>query len=281
MKNYLIYLICCIAFTSFQTKLVAQESVDLLANLFIKVESGEFIMGSNKGRKNEKPAHKVVISEQYELGMYEVTQKFWFEIMCTTPADQLEILRKDLGKPDHQDLRGVGDNNPMYLVSWNEVQLFLQNLNAISTSYSYRLPTEAEWEYAARAGTQTFYSFGNSESELSEYGWYAENTSNTNPIGMKKPNPWGFYDMHGNVYEWVQDRADDYSRKSQTDPKGPNPDKDTGKVFSIGDSGPDRIMKGGCWGNRAESSHSARRTINSPNSRSRGIGFRLVRMKKI
>lgn len=231
-----------------------QQPLEKLVNSFIKVEPGQFVMGSNKGRKNEKPAHKEVISEQYELGMYEVTQKFWFEIMCTTPADQLEILRKALSKPDHQDLRGVGDNNPMYLVSWNEVQLFLQKLNAISTSYSYRLPTEAEWEYAARAGTQTFYSFGNSESDLSEYGWYIENGSyTTHPVGMKKPNPWGFYDMHGNVSEWVQDRADD----------------------SISD----RIMKGGSWANPAKSSHSARRTINNPNSRSRGLGFRLVRFK--
>ena len=232
-----------------------QEKIENLANAFIKVESGEFIMGSNKGRENEKPARKVVISEQYELGKYEVTQKFWCEIMGTTPADQLEALRKDLGKPNYQDLRGIGDDYPMYLVSWNEVQLFLSKLNAKSTKYNYRLPTEAEWEYAARAGTETLYSFGDNESELSEYGWYIKNANyNTHPVGMKKPNPWGIYDMHGNVYEWVQDRADD--------------------------STSDRIMKGGSWGNTAKSSHSARRTINSPTSRSRGLGFRLVRFKK-
>ncbi len=281
MKNYFTYFIYCITFIGFQSKLVAQESVDILANSFIKVEPGEFIMGSNKGRKNEKPAHKVFITEAYELGMYEVTQAFWYEVMCTTPADQLQILRKSLGKPNHKGLRGVGDRNPMCYVSWNEVQVFLSKLNSRSTSFSYRLPTEAEWEYAARAGTQTVYSFGNNESQLHEYGWYIENTSKTHPVGMKRPNAWGFYDMHGNVYEWVQDRADDYSRKSQTNPKGPSPNKDIGKIFSIGDSGPDRVMRGGSWGNPAKSSHSARRTINSPNSRSPGIGFRLVRMKKI
>jgi len=226
-----------------------------LDTTFIKVQPGVFFMGSEKGRPNERPVRRVVITDSFELGKYEVTQKFWFDVMGTTPADQLELLRKDLGKPDHQDLRGVGDRFPMYLVTWNEVQAFITRLNTQSDTYVYRLPSEAEWEYAARAGTRTLYSFGDDPAALAEYGWYIVNGGyTTHPVGEKKPNPWGFYDMHGNVYEWVDNGA----LQSSTD----------------------YIMKGGSWGNPAESCHSARRTINSPNSRSRALGFRLVRVAK-
>lgn len=264
--------------------LSAHSTIQQLAKEFIKVKPGQFFMGSNKGRDNEQPEHSVKITQAYELAKYEVTQALWLEVMGKTVADQLEIFRKAIGKPNHTNLRGVGDDNPIYLVSWNETQVFLSRINAIDKIYFYRLPSEAEWEYAAKAGTNTLYSFGNDVTKLHEYAWYLENGEFlTHPVGLKKPNPWGFHDMHGNVYEWVQDQADDYSRwtfTQQIDPRGPNATEDNHKQVKDGDNGPDRIMKGGSWGNPAHSSHSSRRTMNRPNSRSRALGFRLVRYEK-
>lgn len=258
-----------------------QSRIKILAKEFILVNPGFFTMGSSQGRNNEQPEHQVRISNAFELGKYEVTQALWFEITGKSPADQLEILRQAIGKPKHDDLRGVGDNNPAYLVSWNETQIFIRKLNAADEIYRYRLPTEAEWEFAAKAGIDTLYSFGNDSKNLEDYAWYIENSGyETHPVGLKKPNPWGFYDMHGNVHEWVQDQASDFSSGLQSDPRGPNADSDKKKLFNDGDKGPDRIMKGGSWGNPAHSSQSSRRTINNPNSRSRGLGFRLVRSKK-
>ena len=289
MTPNVIKVLIFIFLTLFSTASLSSELMDLsahstiqqLAKEFIKVKPGQFFMGSNKGRDNEQPEHSVKITQPYELAKYEVTQALWLEVMGKTVADQLEIMRKAIGKPNHQNLRGVGDDHPVYLVSWNETQVFLSRINAIDKIYFYRLPSEAEWEYAAKAGTNTLYSFGNDKTKLHEYAWYIENGEyHTHPVGLKKPNPWGFHDMHGNVSEWVQDRADDYSSRLQIDPRGPSATEDNRTQFKDCDNGPDRIMKGGSWGNPAHSSHSSRRTMNNPNSRSRGLGFRLVRYEK-
>jgi len=123
----------------------------------------------------------------------------------------------------------------MYLVSWNEVQEFIARLNASDATCDYRLPTKAEWEYVARAGTETDYYFGDDPKELDEHAWYIDNADySTLPVRRKKPNPWGPYDMHGNVWEWVSDRYARYRRGERTDPTGPG-------------SGVDRSMRGGSW----------------------------------
>jgi formylglycine-generating enzyme required for sulfatase activity len=133
------------------------------------------------------------------------------------------------------------------------------------TGQQYRLPTEAEWEYAGRAGRATMYSFGDDARQLQEYAWYLENSKNkTEPVGQKKPNAWGLYDMHGNVWEWVQDWYGEYSSNSVVDPNGP-------------DNGARRVIRGGGWSFVARSCRSAVRGSRSPNDRRGFLGFRLAR----
>lgn len=152
-------------------------------------------------------------------------------------------------------------------VSWNDAQLFIERLNAKEGHQRYRLPTEAEWEYACRAGTTTAYSFGENQSQLGEYAWYDGDftTGGTHPVGHKKPNPWGLYDVHGNVWEWVQDfySEDYYAISPQADPQGPA-------------SGDKRAVRGGSWHTSATSWRSTFRKPYDADYRGISIGFRLV-----
>jgi len=172
---------------------------------FVKIEPGEFMMGCSTNddgcKADEKPAHRVRITKAFEIGKYEVTQTQWQAVMGTNPS----VLR--------------GEDRPVESITKGEAQDFLNKLNARSDGYHYRLPTEAEWEYAARAG-----STGPFAGELDEIAWYAGNSEDeTHPVGKKKSNAWGIYDMHGNVREWVQDfySANYYSVSPTEDPTGP------------------------------------------------------------
>ena len=154
----------------------------------------------------------------------------------------------------------------MEQVSWDDAQDFIRRLNAKEGHNRYRLPTEAEWEYAARAGTSSAYSFGDDENELSRYACYTGNSLEaTCPVGQRDPNTWGLYAVHGNVYEWVQDwyRQDYYANSPGTDPKGPS-------------GGSLRVIRGGSWGNYAEYCRSASRDSTMPVNRSGYVGFRLA-----
>ena len=144
-------------------------------------------MGSTNGSSDEVPVHRVRLSQAFDLGKYEVTQAQWEAVMGASPSD----------------FSACGGTCPVESVSWEDVRAFIGKLNAQEGVGAYRLPTEAEWEYAARAGTQTAYSFGPEASGLGAYGWYAGNSdSGPHPVGRKRPNGWGLYDMHGNVWEW-------------------------------------------------------------------------------
>jgi formylglycine-generating enzyme required for sulfatase activity len=150
-------------------------------------------------------------------------------------------------------------------VSWDDVQEFIRWLNAKEGGARYRLPTEAEWEYVARAGTTTRWSFGDSESQLGRYAWYDGNAKRqTHPVGQLQPNPWGLYDMHGNVYEWVQDWYGKYASDTAVDPVGPS-------------SGSVRVDRGGSWGSTARNCRSALRFLGVPGGRVDDLGFRLLR----
>ncbi len=205
-------------------------------------------MGSN-GDDREKPVHKVKISKPFYLCKYPVTQKEWIAVMGSNPSN-LE-----------------GDNNPVESVSWDDVQEFVKKLNATEGTDKYRLPSEAKWEYACRADTTTKYSFGDDEAKLGEYAWYDKNSGKkTQPVGQKKPNPWGLYDMHGNVWEWVQDNWHHSYKGAPAD----------GSVWE-NESSSRRVLRGGSWCNVAGGCRSAVRGSGVPVNRYYDLGFRLLR----
>lgn len=214
---------------------------------FTLIPAGEFNMGSEE-YDSEKPVHKVKINNSFYLGTYLVTQREWKAVMGDNPSS----------------VKGV--KLPVEKVSWFEVQEFIFNLNEKEGTDKYRLPNEAEWEYACRAGTTTRYSFGDSESELGDYAWYDENSDGkTHPVGQKKPNSWGLYDMHGNVYEWVQDCWHDSYDGAPTD----------GSAWER--AGNNRVNRGGSWYDLARNRRSASRRYDIPYNCSHVLGFRLLR----
>jgi formylglycine-generating enzyme required for sulfatase activity len=220
---------------------------------FILISAGSFMMGSDKLKdKNadniEIPQHRVNISQRFYLGRYAVTQAQWTAVMENNPS------------------RFKGRSNPVEMVSWDDAQDFIRRLNRQEGHNRCRLPTEAEWEYAARAGTTSVYSFGDDAADLGRYAWYYVNSSKTTqPVGLKEPNAWGLYDMYGNVWEWVQDRLGiNYYRKSPlSDPRGPL-------------SGVYRAARGGDWCAVEMSCRSAGRGGTLPGTRFDGLGFRLA-----
>ena len=248
MKTKLFTLILALAFFSQPGMAKAQDKTytNSIGMELVLMQAGSFMMGSEKGLDDEKPVHKVTISQPFYIGKYPVTQAQWVAVMGSNPS----VIK--------------GRDNPVENVSWNDVQDFIIKLNANEGHSRYSLPTEAEWEYAARAGTSSEFFFGDDEKELSKYGWYEGNSRNTtHPVGQKLPNAWGLYDVHGNVCEWVQGWMGDYSSAAVTDPKGPP-------------SGSYRVYRGGSWYNTAEFCRSASRYYNSPDVRVDDLGFRLA-----
>ena len=160
---------------------------------FTLIPAGSFMMGCNASFENcvspELPQHQVHIASPFYLGVTEVTQEQWVSVMGSNPSEF------------------KGRTNPVEQVSWNNAHAFIRDLNTKEgCSDCYRLPSEAEWEYAARAGTTTAYWFGDSADDLGQYAWFYDNSNGkTHPVGQTPANPWGLYDMHGNVFEWVQD----------------------------------------------------------------------------
>jgi len=220
---------------------------------FVLIPAGEFRMGSTDGDSDEQPVHTVRISQPFYLGVHAVTQGQWEAVMGTNPS------------------RFTGDpNRPVEMVSWEDAQAFIGRLNAREEHTQYRLPTEAEWEYAARTGSTTAYCFGDDNRwfrrRLGEYAWYCANAGDqTHPVGTRQPNAWGLYDMHGNVSEWVQDWYGTYTAEPVTDPPGPS-------------SGSARVVRGGCWFYDARYCRSAFRVhFFAPGDRDGILGFRLLR----
>jgi formylglycine-generating enzyme required for sulfatase activity/tRNA A-37 threonylcarbamoyl transferase component Bud32 len=210
---------------------------------FVLVPAGKFMMGSN-AYDSEKPIHEVTISAAFYMGKYQVTQGEWTAVMGNNPS------------------RFKGDDRlPVETVSWNDCQKFITRLNARQDGYVYRLPSEAEWEYACRAGTTGEYA-----GELDEMAWYWENSgSKTHPVGEKNANAWGLHDMHGNVWEWCQDGWHENYNGAPTDGRA----RETG-------SDNFRILRGGSWNFVANYCRSALRNYVTPALRSNGYGFRLV-----
>jgi len=214
----------------------------------VLIRPGRFVMGSpdsEQGRAaDEGPQHVVVISKPFYMGVTEVTQAQYEAVMGTNPSDF------------------KGPTNPVEKVGWADAVEFCRKLSE-KTGKAVRLPTEAEWEYACRAGTKTRFSFGDSEGALGDYAWYMGNSGNkTQPVGRKKPNPWGLYDMHGNVMEWCADMYGNYSSEASTDPQAPG-------------SGGRRVFRGGAWKNGVtDGFRCADRLDRHPDGRGSDYGFR-------
>jgi formylglycine-generating enzyme required for sulfatase activity len=227
---------------------------------FVKIPAGSFLMGCSSGdtdcSEDEKPPHKVTISKSFYMGKFEVTQGQWKKVMGEGLFG--------IGENNPSTFKSCGDDCPVENISWNDVQEFVQKLNEKEGSNKYRLPTEAEWEYSARAGSKTKYYWG--ETINDEYLWYDRNSGNaTHPVGKKKPNAWGLYDMSGNVWEWVGDwyGDEDYKNVIGIDPKSPK-------------SGIFRVLRGGSLNYNAGRSRLSYRFNNDPDVRRNFYGFRLV-----
>ena len=220
-----------------------------LGMAFVYIEPGSFMMGSplsESGRDDDETQHRVRLSKGYYLQTTEVTQGQWTAVMGSHSSN----------------FSSCGDNCPVEKVSWTDAQTFIQKLNAREGGNRYRLPTEAEWEFGCRAGSETPYTNGKS---LSSVGWYDENSgSKTYPVAQKRSNAWGLYDMHGNVWEWCQDWKGDYPSGDVTDPVGPL-------------SGSHRVTRGGSWYGSARGCRGANRGGSRPGDRNGFLGFRLVR----
>ena len=212
------------------------------------IPGGEFLMGSpdKRGYADEYPQHRVTLSPFY-IGKYPVTQAQWRAVMRTSPS------------------HFTGPNHPVDSITWDEAVEFCRRLS-YATSRVYRLPSEAEWEFACRAGMPTQYNYGDEEEFLVQYAWCLTNSVNhTHPVGEKKPNGWGLYDMHGNVWEWCYDwyAADYYPQSPSVNPLGPA-------------KGSSRVLRGGSWYSLPNYCRSAGRSNHQPDLRDPLVGFRVV-----
>jgi formylglycine-generating enzyme required for sulfatase activity len=237
-----------------------KEITNSIGMKLVLISKGTFMMGSpesEKGRDDVETQHEVTISKDYYLGVYEVTQAQYEKVIGKNPS-QFQGGR-------------VGNENadlPVEQVSWDDAVEFCKKLSELPEEKKagrvYRLPTEAQWEYACRAGSKSAYSFGESSKSLGDYAWFDKNSNGrTHPVGEKKANAWGLYDMHGNVWEWCSDWYGEYPNGALSDPTGPK-------------EGSFRVFRGGSWRYVAADCRSAVRYRNGPSFRYYSIGFRVA-----
>lgn len=249
------------------------------------VDPGSFTMGSPSSEplrdSNEGPQHQVTISKGFYLGKYEVTQRQWESVMNTRPwSGQPSVV----DNPDH----------PAVHLSWEDTQAFIQKINAAETAPVYRLPTEAEWEFACRAGSGSRWSFGDQESRLRDYAWYDANALNAGEdyahrVGAKQANPWGLHDMHGNIAEWTLDQHDPDYYKQFVSTLAASPWNKATKPYP-------HVARGGSWDDEPEQLRSAARRASDRSWKQQDpqlpksiwyltdaqfIGFRVIRPLKV
>lgn len=228
-----------------------EEFTNSIGMDFQLIEAGNFVMGTSRYAYSQ-PTREVRLGDPFYIGKYEVTQAQWEAVMGSNPSQT------------------KGDDLPVESVSWNDVQEFISILNDMEGTTKYRLPTEAEWEYTVKAGNSTSYSFGEIGGKegpfLKDYAWYQVNSDGrTHKVGEKIPNPWGIYDMHGNVAEFVQDSwVDSYSGA-----------KEDGSAVEKGESSL-RVVRGGSYSSKENALESAYRTRVDPRDGNPNTGFRLV-----
>ena len=226
------------------------NSIGMTLNL---LPAGTFTMGGDwdaeQADENELPRHEVIFEKPFYMGVVTVTQSQWQAVMDDNPSEF------------------SGENHPVESVSHEDAALFIKRLNAKEGTGAYRLPTEAEWEYGARAGSDSTYCYGPETVKLDQYAWFQNNSQgSTHPVGELAPNAWGLYDMHGNVHEWCADwyLRDYYAASPSKHPKGPR-------------KGVARVLRGGDWGSESWYCRCAIRSLSSPQRRSPRVGLRVVK----
>ena len=237
-----------------------KEITNSIGMKLVLIPKGTFMMGSpqsEQGRIENENQHEVTISKDYYLGVYEVTQAQYQKVMGKNPSH----FQGAKVRNENADL-------PVEQVSWDDAVEFCKKLSELPDEKKagrvYRLPTEAEWEYACRAGSKTAYSFDDEEGLLPEYGWFSSNSSRrTHTVGLLEPNAWGLHDMHGNVWEWCSDWYEEYPKGAVSDPTGPK-------------EGSFRVLRGGCWDDQAANCRSAIRHGFTPDRRFNFLGFRVA-----
>lgn len=237
------------------------ESLTITANgvsfVMVPVEGGTFTMGAAEGESdaesNEQPAHQVTLSSYY-IGQTTVTQALWQAVTGYSPTSD---------GSSWSSVYGLGDNYPAYYINYNDARSFIDKLNSL-TGRTFRMPTEAEWEYAARGGNKSRGYLYSGSNTIDDVAWCQENSdSMSHPVAQKVANELGLYDMSGNLWEWCSDWYGDYSSSSQTDPTGPA-------------TGHFRVLRGGCWSNKASKCRIANRLYYTPSRRSNYYGIRLA-----
>jgi formylglycine-generating enzyme required for sulfatase activity len=238
-----------------QLGLPVEKAIDLGDGVkleLVLIPAGRFRMGSQKNEKDrsyDEKQHWVVITKPFYMEKYEVTQEQWKKVIGANPSTFKTA------------------NNPVEMISWDDSQGFLRKLNALGKERGqFRLPTEAEWEWACRAGTRTRFCSGDDDEALTGYAWFDANSANsTHPVGTRKPNAWGLYDMHGNVWEWCADwyGEDDYTKSPRHDPTGPI-------------TGSNRVSRGGSWFNYSEGCRSSYHGFYTPTKGTPCVGFRMI-----
>lgn len=260
--NFLLLTIFSVCFHGCRNEPVSALREPISGMEFIRIEKGCFLMGNHEKNIYSEALHKVNISKGFWLGKTEVTQKQWQAIMG----------KEEIHPEKPSPFRGLNSEYPVVSVSYFDIERFLSKLNELSKEYFFRLPTEAEWEYACRAGTITPFSYGlklsdtlaNFNAEIpSDYSTPGAFLAHPKSVGSYAPNQWGLYDMHGNVWEWVSDWYGPYSIDEVTDPKGPI-------------IGKEKVIRGGSWYFGAENAKSSKRRTHEPELWGFSIGFRVV-----
>ena len=253
MRSVLLCFLFAVGLTSPVFCQQLKEITNCIGMKMVLLHFGSFTMGSPKdevGRKDNETPHVVTISKSFYLGVQELSQSQYEEVMGRNPS------------------HFKGAKNPVENVTWDEAVSFCKKLSDMpeenAAGHEYRLPTEAEWEYACRAGSKTAYSFGGSTQPLGANAWFGEGPrGKTHPVGKKKANNWGLFDMHGNVSEWCQDWYGDYPAGAVTDPQGD-------------DKSAYRVIRGGRWYYDAALCRSAIRTADNASYSDHSIGFRVA-----
>lgn len=237
-----------------------QYLTNSLGMKFRLIPAGTFIMGSpetEEDREDNEDQHEVTISRAFWMGVHEVTQKQYEKVMGANPSWF-----------QGNNVKADSSNHPVETVSWDDTVQFCNRLSELPQEKKaervYRLPTEAEWEYACRAGSMAAYCFGDDSELLANYAFFWElSEDQTHPVGQKMPNAWGLYDMHGNVWEWCSDWYGEYPKRAVSDPTGPA-------------KGSSRVCRGSCWDDIAAGCRSAYRGKTDPSNHDISIGFRVA-----